>query len=85
MVDGSIPEQLSPVPEALHVDKALPPLELGGLLERASLSAPAGLLAPAAAAKDEDVLVARPPHARTTAAHARFHASIQSSTSRRES
>ena len=62
MVDGSIPaEQLSPVPEALHVDKALPPLELGGLLERASLSAPAGLLAPAAA-KDEDVLVARPPH-----------------------
>ncbi len=47
MVDGGSisAEQLSPVPEALHVDKALPPLELGALLERASLSAPAGLLA----------------------------------------
>ena len=69
MVDGSIPaEQLSPVAEALHVDKeSLPALELegDGLLARASLSAPSGLLAPAAAAKDEDVLVARPPHGGT--------------------
>ena len=73
MVDGSIPaEQLSPVAEALHVDKeSLPALELegAGLLARASLSAPSGLLAP----KDEDVLVARPqdggahgPKAKTT-------------------